>query len=277
LGGAVGGAVLGVGVSLNHAWLRKQYESIKFMAFGEKIPRPPFWKRASTWYSGLAILSSVLMLSVLRVGFSERVFGKGILAVAQEPSEDRDVEYIAQFAGVLVHKTAETDPSRLLRGAFALHAAKNYAAAEKIYLALSILHKQRVGAPDFVSPATAGVLAGAYDAALRNVPFVHGMRGNSGGGQGAPALGSALDAAFCSQPATTFGNLGFHVLAGLLWECAFALNPSNEEMAVHVVEAYWRSERSQLLFSFLKSLEGPALPRGLELDTTEPIPPGEEI
>jgi membrane associated rhomboid family serine protease len=285
LGGAVAGAVLGLGLSLHHDFLRRQYASVKFMAFGDKIPSPKFWMKPRTWYWGLALLCVLLMGNLLRVSKAEKVLGLGLLAAAEERVDERDVEYIAQFESVLVHRKAETDPSNLLRGALALHGAGKYRAAQKVYLVLSLFYRQKVGTADFLAPSTADVLAGAFGAAERREPFV---KTNSFLATAVPGV------EFCAKPAAIFRNLGFQLLAGLLWECAFEMDSANTQYAASAVEAYWRSERPHLLFEFLQRVDSggkdaqqalpspiplpsPTLPRELEFDTTEPIPKGEEI
>ncbi len=297
LGGAVGGAVLGLGLSLHHAHLRRKYASVKFMAFGDTIPNPKFWLKPATWYWGLVALCVLLMGNLLRVTKAEKVLGVGLLAAANERLDERDVEYISQFENVLVHRKSETDPSNMLQGALALHAAGHYGAAQKVYLVLSFFHRQKVGTADFLAPSTAGVLAGAFEAASRGEPFV---KANSSVGTSVPGV------EFCAKPAATFRNLGFQLLAGLLWECAYEMDTKSDKYAASAVEAYWRSERQQLLFEFLHRVDSPgvnalrlsptplpspalptqpspapapapALPRELELDTNEPIPQGEEI
>ncbi len=300
LGGALAGTILGIGVSLNHIWLRKQYECVKFFAFGDKMPKPKWHSRPSTWYIGLAVICTALMLNIFRTSRSERVLGLGILAAARDNIEERDVQYISQFKHILVHQKADTNPSTLLRGALALHSARNYRAAERVYLTLIVLYKQKLGNADFLLPTTESLLAGAYQTAQQKMPFPGASSQNN---QTAPG------ADFCLQPANTFRNLGFLLLSGLMAECAFEINPKETEYAVLAVESYWRSERQHLLFDFLdrvntlqnlndsdsSNMEGsqtqkplrqsppptstptPTLPRELDLDTNEPIPKGEEI
>lgn len=289
LGGAFAGAILGLGMSLNHAWLRKQYQAVKFMAFGDKIARPKFIHRPSTWYGALVVFCALLVFNGFRVPFSEKILGKGILAAAEEFIEERDEEYITQFANVLVHRKAETDPSHLLEGALALHNAGKFRAAQSLYLALSLLHKYKLGTADFVAPATAAILSGAFEAASREVYFPLEKPIN---GKSVPNFD------FCEKPATTFRGLGFFVLSGLLWECAYELNPKNSQFAVNVVEAFWRSERLRLMYEFLERVDAmqvgkswgvkwqlflprpessPVLPRPRELDTNKQLPTGEEI
>jgi hypothetical protein len=208
------------------------------------------------------------MWQITRVTLAEKVLGKGLLAAAQNPIKERDVEYLQQFQAVLTAKNTDTDPTRLLEGALALHRYQKYRAAESIYIVLSVLYQNRIGSPEFLSTTNGTLIAVAYERARahQNIP---GITDTPNKTQSQP------DFNFCSKPADTFKNLGFMVLAGLLSECAWSLEPKRVELAANAVEAYWSSERSKLLFDFLGRINSseshPSAPNGVLLPNQTPL------
>jgi rhomboid protease GluP len=280
LGGAVAGILLGLAFCFKHAQVRKQYLAAKFLAFREHIPSPSFFHRNTTWIGILALICAGLMTNITRVSQAEKALGQGLLAAAQNPIEEREVDYLAQYQTVLVNPKADTDPNHLLNGALELHKQGKYRTAEVLYLSLSLMHHNKLGSPDFLSSTTATIIGVGYEHARRGQP-IPGITPPTN------TTNLVLDAEFCNKPGDTFRNLGFMVVAGLLSECAWTLEPKRLDFAADVVAAYWRSNRGRLLFDFLDRMNSaekhPPLPAGLPLpkddtlDKNEADPESKEI
>jgi rhomboid protease GluP len=244
-GGAVAGGLLGVAYSLRHERIRRYLQAIRFLPYRQTINHTSFWKRESVWFLLTALSCIPLLIKIPFVGEAERVLGRGMLAAANEPLEERELEYITEFESLLTNSRAETNPRHLLNGALLLHRDGHIHAASRVYLVVQFMTQHRLFGKELSNSSETALLVNeATAAALENRPLpesiVRTLSTNRHPGS-----------RFCQMPAATFKTLGFFPLAGLLMECAHNLKPSDQSFAAEAVELYWRSNRSKLLFEFL--------------------------
>jgi rhomboid protease GluP len=241
LGGCLVGVFFGLALVARHKWNMRVLGAIRYLGGATGLGKPPWKERESLYFSLIAALNIALAFGYFKVGPTERAFGLGTLAAAQNRSGPKNHESIAQYRVLIEAPKSEVNPDRLLALALAMHRENQYASVALVYDVLVDFARLKLGRPEFHSQTTHALLADLRQLAREGKPPSEEVV-KLLGELPAEILTSSLDPLkMCEDGGKLFHALGFFDWAGQLFECSYYLDIRREDVAARVYESYWLS------------------------------------
>lgn len=249
MGGAIAGALMGMGLVMRHRFNLRRLRAAKFLGIETQVAKAPFFERERLYYFLLLLVNVGFACTVTRIGIAERSFGLGVKMVTESQTAFRSVTSLPQFSKVIGSPKAETYPETLIRSVANLHMAGYYAPAVRMYEVLVTLHSNGIGTPEFLSSSTLLLLQLALEAARNSqeVPeeFLTASQAPSS------SEGTMAFDELCEKPAILFRALGFYELSGKLFECEYYLRIGDRVVAARTIESYWLADLQRDVVRFV--------------------------
>jgi membrane associated rhomboid family serine protease len=238
LGGCLAGILFGLALVMRHRWNLKVLGAVRYLGGATGLKRPSIVLREGFYLWLLAILNALLALGLLRVGPVTRAFGRGTLAAAENFTEPKEPEGLAQYRLLVSSPKSESRPEGMLADAVALHRASAFASSSLVYDVLIEFNAQGIGGEEFLSATMRAALLEARGEAMRGGRLSDALVASFG----PLADNGRTDVRACLEPANLLRTLGFFGLAGKLFECAYYLDTRDMRTAADVFECYWRAD-----------------------------------
>jgi rhomboid protease GluP len=241
LGGCLAGIIIGMTMVMRHKRAVRVAQVSRYLAKGTGLPKPSPWERPAFYQTLMVALNLGLASAYFRIGPTDRAFGLGTYAAAQNNTERKSLEVLPSFRVLVASQASESNPDRLSAAVIKLHVKGShvsYASAVALYDVLIDMHSQGVGGSDFVSASVRSALFTGKGLAMQSQPpsneVMHVLKTLWEPDEDPQKV--------CLEAGNLMRTVGFFGLAGRLFECAFYQDTQQLQTAVDVFECYWNEE-----------------------------------
>jgi len=238
-GGAVAGAVIGVGLVMRHKVNVRMMSMVKYWRVDADTLKLKFFQREGFYLGAVAILVLLSLLKIPKVAFADRVFGLGVLAASHSKMQGHMDSELPSYRSSFDDPVSPANPDSLMHHALTQHVSGKYEVAGTLFSVLLRMNQMGLGQPEFASKSTETLLEQAieYSTARRQMDtaLVQALTEEERSIKGDPQ--------FCKKAADYVHGLGFYSLSGLLYKCAFYEDFGNKDHARAAIADLWLNTR----------------------------------
>lgn len=239
LGGGVAGALIGTGLVMKHKINSRLMSMVKYWRVDPETLQIRFYQREGFYLGLICLLTFLIMMKIPSIGFTDRVFGLGVLDASQNLMEGHPESELPRYRTSFEDLNSPVHPDSVLEQSMAVMSAGHYEAAFAMLQVVKKMNLQGLGTPEFASKSTLALIEKAAEAAAAQQPFdpslIQALTGE--------VTSVAPRPGFCSKAADYVRGLGFFALSGHLYECAFYLEFGSKKYALAAISDLWTESR----------------------------------
>lgn len=226
--------------------LSESFSSVARYAIpGEKSNFRCFLENSFCYYFGIFLMNTLFVMGFLHVKKEEKIYGRAIYESVKNNTPILGYEDLFEYKALLIKEHAEANPDNLFLGGVQLTQQKKFFSAYKVFMLLKKMSSYQFVSPtmeikNYENALEQACLQSQQDKAIFMTQF---PRKTDSQAQEPLAYSQVGD--YCLKPADLFMALGFFDIAGHLYECAYVVDGTRDDVAFKALQAFYKSKNEQ--------------------------------